>query len=277
LSAGERLFEVADSEPAVKDPEHSHPLPENSTLEFDRVGFCYEEGGPQALEDVSFVLRPGRKVAVVGPSGAGKSTVASLILRFWDPTRGEIRLGGRSLREYAQDDVRSLVALVPQDAHVFNDTLRANLLLANPEAGDATLGGALSRAGLGGFLEGLPRGLDAYLGEGGARLSGGERQRLAVARAFLKSAPLLLLDEPTANLDTMTEREVFAAAGELARGRSTLVITHRLVGMEAMDEILVLDAGRVVERGTHEELARAGGLYKRLLDVQNALLAEAGA
>ena len=277
LSAGKRLFEVADSEPAVKDPERPHPLPENFTLEFDRVGFCYEEGGPPALGDVSFVLRPGRKVAVVGPSGAGKSTVGSLILRFWDPTRGEIRLGGRSLREYAQDDVRSLVALVPQDAHVFNDTLRANLLLANPEAGDATLGGALSRAGLGGFLEGLPRGLDAYLGEHGARLSGGERQRLAVAQAFLKSAPLLLLDEPTANLDTMTEREVFATAGELARGRSTLVITHRLVGMEAMDEILVLDAGRVVERGTHEELARAGGLYKRLLDVQNALLAEAGA
>ncbi|HKH77457.1 MAG TPA: thiol reductant ABC exporter subunit CydC [Rubrobacteraceae bacterium] len=277
LSAGERLFEVADSEPAVRDPERPHPLPESFVLEFDRVGFCYEEGGPPALEDVSFVLGPGRKVAVVGPSGAGKSTVASLILRFWDPTQGEIRLGGRDIRDHAQEDVRSLVALVPQNAHVFNDTLRANLLLANPEATDPTLRGTLSRAGLCGFLEGLPRGLDAYLGEGGARLSGGERQRLAVARAFLKSAPLLVLDEPTANLDTVTEREVFAAAGELARGRSALVITHRLVGMEVMDEILVLDAGRVVERGTHEELARAGGLYRRLLDVQGALLARAGA
>ena len=237
----------------------------------------YEEGGPPVLEDVSFVLGPGRKVAVVGPNGAGKSTVASLILRFRDPTRGEIRLGGRDIRDHAQEDVRSLVALVPQNAHVFNDTLRANLLLANPEAAGAALRGALSRAGLRRFLEGLPRGLDAYLGEGGARLSGGERQRLAVARAFLKSAPLLVLDEPTANLDTVTEGEVFAAAGELARGRSALVITHRLVGMEVMDEILVLDAGRVVERGTHEELARAGGLYRRLLDVQNALLAEASA
>lgn len=273
LGAGERLFEVADAEPAVVDPERPLPPPSLPTLEFDRVGFRYEESGPAALEDVSFFLAPGRRVAVVGPSGAGKSTIATLILRFRDPTSGEVRLGGHDVRDYRGEDVRSLAALVPQDAHVFNDTLRANLLLAAPQADDAALEGVLSRAGLGGLLEGLPRGLDTYLGEAGARLSGGERQRIAVARALLKDAPILVLDEPTANLDTVTEREVFAGLEEAARGRAVLLITHRLVGMEVYDEILVMDRGRVVERGTHEELARAGGLYGRLLGVQRELLA----
>lgn len=278
LGAGERLFEVADAEPAVREPEEPLPPPARlrPTLKFDRVGFRYEEGGPEALEDVSFTLAPGRRVAVVGPSGAGKSTVAALVLRFWDPTSGAVRLGGHDLRDYREEDVRSLVALVPQDAHVFNDTLRANLLLAAPDADDADLEGALSRAGLGGLSETLPRGLDTYLGEAGTRLSGGERQRIAVARALLKEAPILILDEPTANLDTVTEREVFAALEETVasaeRGRAVLLITHRLVGMEAYDEILVLDHGRVVERGTHEELARAGGLYGRLLGAQRELL-----
>lgn len=273
LGAGERLFEVADAEPAVREPERPLPPPANPTLEFDRVGFRYEEDGPEALEDVSFSLTPGRRVAVVGPSGAGKSTVAALVLRFWDPTSGEIRLDGHDLRGYRGEDVRSLVALVDQDAHVFNDSLRANLLLAAPDADDDALKEAISRVGLDGLLDGLPRGLDTYLGEAGARLSGGERQRIAVARALLKDARILVLDEPTANLDTVTEREVFAALEEAARGgRSVLLITHRLVGMGSYDEILVMDGGRVVERGTHGELSRAGGLYARLLGVQRQMV-----
>jgi ATP-binding cassette subfamily C protein CydC len=272
LGAAERLFDVADSEPDLKGPEHPHPAPADHTLRFDRVSFRYDDGSPAALNDVSFTLKPGRKVAVVGPSGAGKSTLVNLILRFWDPQSGEVQLGNYSLRGYAQEDVRALVGVVPQRVHVFNDTLRANLLLAKPDADDAALTKALSRAGLYELFERLPEGVDSYAGEQGARLSGGERQRLAIARAFLKDAPLLVLDEPTANLDTVTERELLKALQRLGRGRSVLLITHRLVAMEEMDEILVLDEGCVVEQGTHEQLRTAGGLYARLLDIQRQML-----
>jgi len=273
-AAGERLFEISDSRPAVQNPESPLPLPEELTLRLDNVSFGYGEGEPFSLEGVSLALEPGRKVAVVGPSGSGKSTLAALVLRFWDPDEGAVRLGGRDLREYDQGEVRGLVGFVPQSTHVFNDTLRANLLLARPQATDGELELALSRARLSGFVEGLPDGLDTRVGEQGMRLSGGERQRLAVARALLEDAPLLVLDEPTANLDTVTERELLDCVWEAARDRAVLLITHRLVGMERMDEILVLDAGRVVERGTHEELRAAGGLYSRMLQIQRELLVE---
>jgi ATP-binding cassette, subfamily C, bacterial CydC len=271
-AAGERLFEVSDSEPTIRNPKSPLPVPEDFTLQFDNVSFRYGEGDPFSLEDVSFALEPGRKVAVVGPSGSGKSTLANLILRFRDPQGGEIRLGGRSLSEYAQEDVRRLVSVVPQSTHVFNDTLRNNLLLADPEANDEALGLALERARICSFIERLPDGLDTHVGEHGSRLSGGERRRLAVARALLKDAPLLLLDEPTANLDTVTELEVLASVWEAARDRAALLVTHRLVGMEEMHEILVMDAGRIVERGAHEQLLAAGGLYCRMLETQRELL-----
>ena len=271
-AAGERLFEVSDSEPTIRNPKNPLPVPEDFTLRFDNVSFRYGEGDPFSLEDVSFALEPGRKVAVVGPSGSGKSTLANLILRFRDPQGGEIRLGGRSLSEYAQEDVRRLVSVVPQSTHVFNDTLRNNLLLADPEANDEALELALERARISSFIERLPDGLDTYVGEHGSRLSGGERRRLAVARALLKDAPLLVLDEPTANLDTVTELEVLASVWEAARDRAALLVTHRLVGMEEMHEILVMDAGRIVERGAHEQLLAAGGLYCRMLETQRELL-----
>ena len=272
LGAAERLFDVADSEPDLKDPERPRPSPADHTLRFDRVSFRYDNCSPAALNDISFTLKPGGKVAVVGPSGAGKSTLVNLILRFWDPEGGEVQLGGHSLRGYAQEDVRALVGVVPQRTHVFNDTLRANMLLAKPDADAAALTEALSRAGLYERLERLPEGVDSYAGEQGARLSGGERQRLAIARAFLKDAPLLVLDEPTANLDTLTERALLKALQRLGRDRSVLLITHRLVAMEEMDEILVLDEGCVVEQGTHEQLRTAGGLYTRMLEIQRQML-----
>ena len=271
-AAGERLFEVSDSEPTIRNPKNPLPVPEDFTLRFDNVSFRYGEGDPFSLEDVSFALEPGRKVAVVGPSGSGKSTLANLILRFRDPQGGEIRLGGRSLSEYAQEDVCRLVSVVPQSTHVFNDTLRNNLLLADPEANDEALELALERARISSFIERLPDGLDTHVGEHGSRLSGGERRRLAVARALLKDAPLLLLDEPTANLDTVTELDVLASVWEAARDRAALLVTHRLVGMEEMHEILVMDAGRIVERGAHEQLLAAGGLYCRMLETQRELL-----
>ena len=268
VGAGERLFEVVDAEPEVADPGQPLPPPVDCTLELDRVGFCYEPVGPPVLEDVTFVLEPGKRVAVVGPSGAGKSTLVSLILRFWDPSSGGIRLGAHDIRKYAQDDLRSLIGVVAQDTHVFNDTLRGNLLLARPEATDDELQRAVARAQLSELVERLPGGLDSPLGEQGLKLSGGERQRLSIARTLLKDAPLLVLDEPTANLDPLTERRLLDAAYEVMRDRATLVITHRLVRMEDMDEVLVLDGGRIVERGTHEELLGAGGLYSHMVEVQ---------
>jgi ATP-binding cassette subfamily C protein CydC len=272
LGAGERLFEVADMKPQVLDPDKPLPAPARHTLEFDRVGFRYEENEPPVLEGISFKVEPGSRVAIVGPSGSGKSTVAKLALRFWDPTDGEIRLGGHDLRGYAEENLRDAIGVVAQDTYLFNETLRDNLLLAKPDATDSEIKSALGWAQLAEFVSSLPRGLDTPLGEQGLRLSGGERQRLAVARTLLKNAPLLILDEPTANLDPATERRLLAAIYELMPGRTTLVITHRLVLMEQMDEILVLDRGRIVERGTHHQLLEANGLYKRMVEVQNQML-----
>jgi ATP-binding cassette, subfamily C, bacterial CydC len=271
VEAGRRLFEVVDAEPEVTDPPKPFPPPEAHTLEFDRVSFRYEEDGPPVLEDVTFSLVPGHRIAVVGPSGAGKSTLVHLALRFWDPTTGEVRLGGRNVSCYEGEDLRREFAVVSQNTHVFNDTLRGNLLIARSEATDEELERVLGQTQLSGLVRRLPKGLDSPLGEQGLSLSGGERQRLAVGRALLKGASLLVLDEPTANLDPITERGLLDATYEAMRNRATLVVTHRLVRMEEMDEILVLDAGRIVERGTHKELARAGGLYHQMLEAQKEM------
>jgi ATP-binding cassette, subfamily C, bacterial CydC len=273
VGAAERLFEIVDSEPEVEDPTEPLPLPEDHNLVFEHVSYRHETGGPPVLEDVTFSLEPGKRVAVVGPSGAGKSTLAGLILRFADPTSGRIFFGGHDVRGYAQDELRGLIGVVAQDTHVFNETLRANLLIAKPEATDDDLQRVLARAQLCDLVERLPDGLNSPLGEQGLKLSGGERQRLSIARTLLKDAPLLVLDEPTANLDPMTERALLDAVYSLMRDRSTLVITHRLVRMEDMHEILVLDGGRIVERGTHQELEGRQGMYRQMLDVQRELLA----
>ncbi|HEY6583004.1 MAG TPA: thiol reductant ABC exporter subunit CydC [Rubrobacter sp.] len=273
--AGERLFEIVDAEPEVKDPAAPLPIPRDHKLEFKGVGFRYENGNRFALGDVSFTLERGKRVAVVGPSGAGKSTLAGLVLRFWDPTSGEISFGGRDVREYAQDDVRGLIGVVSQDTHVFNDTLLANLLLARPEATDDDLRNVLVQAQLDELVQRLPHGLESPLGEQGLRLSGGARQRLAVARALLKDAPLLVLDEPTANLDPSTERELLDAVYRSMQDRATLVITHRLVRMQQMDEILVLESGHIVERGTHAELEARQGTYRRMLGIQREIFVAA--
>jgi ATP-binding cassette subfamily C protein CydC len=276
VAAGERLFEIVDTAPQVTDPvtdsREACDSPESQALQVDQVSFAYRAEEGLVLDQISLDVAAGSWVAVVGPSGSGKSTLAHLILRFWDPTSGEIRIGGHNIRDYALDDLRSMVGVVAQDTHIFADTLRHNLLLARPDAAEGEIAQALERAQLAEFVDGLPRGLDTWVGEQGLRLSGGERQRLAMARTLLKDAPILLLDEPTANLDPLTEQALLAAIHELMRGRTVLTISHRLIAMERMDEILVLDHGRIVERGTHDHLIAAHGLYRQMLDVQNQML-----
>jgi ATP-binding cassette subfamily C protein CydCD len=237
------------------------------------LSFRYAPGEPWALDEVSFDLRQGGCLAVVGPSGAGKSTLIKLLLRFWDYQAGDIWLGGDELRDCEPEAVRRLMSVVSQNTYLFNATIRDNLLLARPDAGQAELERAVRQAQLHEFIQDLPASYDTWVGERGLRLSGGERQRLAIARALLKEAPILILDEPTANLDTVTEQAVLHAIRGLMAGRTTLIATHRLVGLEGAGEILVLQAGRVVERGRHAELVQQGGLYRRMWDVQNQFVA----
>jgi ATP-binding cassette subfamily C protein CydCD len=246
-------------------------------LEMVRVSFGYPGRPRLALDDVTLSVPAGSTVALVGPSGAGKTTVANLFLRFWDAAAGEVRLHGHDLRRYRLDDLRARIALVAQDTYLFNDTLRANIRLARPGASDADVAAAVERAALREFVESLPEGLDTVVGERGAQLSGGQRQRVAIARAFLKDAPVLILDEATSHLDAVSEQEVRRALDRLARGRTTVVIAHRLSTVRDADRILVFDEGRLVETGTHDALLAGSGLYRRLVARQaGAALAARG-
>jgi ATP-binding cassette, subfamily B, bacterial len=267
--ASTRRLAVVHAEP-VAIADGSREPPPGSELRFDDVGFVYPGRSAAALRGMSFTVPAGATVALVGPSGAGKTTVANLLLRFWDPSSGAIRLDGVDLRDLRLDGLRGRIALVAQDTYLFNDTLEANVRLARPDASDAQVALALSRAALAGFVAGLPEGGATRVGERGVQLSGGQRQRIAIARAFLKDAPLLILDEATSHLDTISEQAVRGALDALMADRTTIVIAHRLSTIRAADLILVLRDGQVIESGRHEALVARGGFYARLVEHQMA-------
>jgi ABC-type transport system involved in cytochrome bd biosynthesis fused ATPase/permease subunit len=283
LQAARRLFEVVDSQPQVQDPVEPLPLPGDLSLEVNDLRFRYpvpifrsterSEVQTWALDGVGFSLPQGKKLAVIGPSGAGKSTLINLLLRFWEyKAEGQIRLGGKDLFWYAQEDLRGIMGVVPQGVYLFNASVLDNLRIASPQATREEVEWAARQAQMHDFILSLPQGYDTQIGEQGLRLSGGERQRLAIARALLRRAPLLILDEPTANLDPMTEQKIMQALLGSVENRSILLVTHRLVGLENFDEILVLERGRVIERGQHTYLMEVNGLYRKMWETQRQQL-----
>ena len=269
--AAQRIADLLAIEPLVKDPVTPvAPLrPARGEITFEGVGFAYP-GAPErrVLGPLDLVVCSGERVAVVGPSGAGKTSLFQLLLRFYDPAQGAIRIDGVPIRSMSLASLRSLIAIVPQDPVIFADTIAENIRVARPEAGDAEVREAAEQAAVTRFADRLPAGLQTEVGERGVTLSGGERQRIAIARAILRDAPILLLDEATSALDAENERAVQEALDRAMKGRTALVIAHRLATIRDVNRIVVLDQGQIVEEGTHDGLAAASGLYSRLATLQ---------
>ncbi len=265
LALFERIFEFLDEEIEIEEQPNATALVDaRGALRFDDVTFAYSRSGRPALHDISFSVEPGEMVALVGPSGAGKTTITYLLQRFYDPQQGHVRLDGHPLTDLRLDSVSAAVAAVMQDAYLFHDSLAENIRYGRLDASDDDVMRAAGLAGLTSFIDQLPKGIATVVGERGYRLSGGEKQRVAIARAILKDAPVLILDEATASLDSKLEREIREATKLLARGRTTVIIAHRLSTVLEADQILVLDQGAIVERGHHDDLLAQDGLYASL-------------
>jgi ATP-binding cassette subfamily C protein CydC len=269
LAAARRIFTLADSPLPVLEPAEPLPVPHSLTFQFCNVSFRYRPDNPRVLHDISLTLAPGRRVAVVGVTGSGKSTLASLLLRFRDPDGGELLLNGQPLPRYSGEALRGHIAALTQQTHLFNTTIRDNLLLAHPDADQQAIEAVCKAVRMHEFITAQPQGYDTLAGESGLRLSGGQARRVAIARTLLKPAPLLILDEPTEGIDPETAREIMANIIDrvTARQQTLLLITHRLQGLERMDEILVMADGRIVESGTHQDLLALRGCYQRLCTV----------
>ena len=269
--ATERLVELLDAEDSVADPAQPKalPSPARGEIAFEDVVFHYPTR-PQdaALNGVSFTAKPGEQIALVGPSGAGKSTILQLLLRFYDPQQGTVRLDGIALPEMERAAFRENLALVPQDPVIFADTARENIRFGRPDATDEEVEAAARAAQAHDFIAALPEGYESYVGERGVMLSGGQKQRIAIARAILRDAPVLLLDEATSALDAASERAVQEAVAAMTAGRTTLIVAHRLATVKQADRILVFEEGRIVAEGTHDELVSQGGLYAQLARLQ---------
>ncbi len=259
-----QLLNVVEADIPVRFPENFGAVPGRCDVTFEKVSFRYDDDAADVLHDVDFHLPAGRRFAVLGTTGAGKSTVAHLLVRFWDPQAGSVRIGGEDLRGFSEGDLRQTVTLVSQQAHMFNASVRDNLLIARPGAATAELWEALAAVRLADFVRSLPQGIDTWIGESGRLVSGGQARRLALARAFLRDAPIWVLDEPTEGLDRVTEHLILQTLFEVTRAKTVLVITHRLVGLERLDGILIMENGRIVERGRHEELLQGPTRYASL-------------
>ena len=266
-AASERVFELLATKNSVPEPVQPRMLhASNADIEFQNLDFHY--GEKPVLHRINLTVRAGQIVALVGASGSGKTTLANLLLRFYDPVRGVIKIGGVDLRDVSTRDLRNQIAVVTQENILFNDTIRRNIELGRLGAANDDIVAAAKHAYAYDFIMQKPEGFDAVIGEKGVSLSGGQRQRLAIARAVLKNAPILVLDEATSALDTESERAVQAALDELMKGRTTICIAHRLSTILHADLIVVLDQGRIVETGKHAELVGRGGIYQKLYDLQ---------
>jgi ABC-type multidrug transport system fused ATPase/permease subunit len=264
-AAGERVFEILDEKIEPGRVEYDEPIEIAGDVRFQNVSFAYDEAVP-VLHHISLHAQPGETVALVGHTGAGKSTLVHLLTRFYEFDSGEILIDGQPLRDYSRSALRSAVGMVTQESFLFNGSIRDNLCLGKPAASESELWEALEAANARGFVERLPERLNTVVGERGVKLSVGEKQRVSIARALLKDPPILILDEATASVDTHTERLIQEALERLMSQRTSFVIAHRLSTVRHADQILVMDRGRIVERGRHDELLALGGIYARLCE-----------